>query len=98
MQNCLRRIGLKKKRNGDLFVWENEPEMTEPSYRTLAEAKITAEITALKSNFPQPVEYRFADDIRGEIRRELNVVPKISLDFDKDLKSVKSNRKSSNSK
>ena len=79
---------LKEKRKGEMFVWENVPELTEPFTEHLLEAKITAEINGTEIEFSQPVEYRFADDIRGEIRRELNVVPKISLEFDKDFKLV----------
>lgn len=33
----------------------------------------------------RPVEYRYADDIRGEVRRELNIVPKISVAPDRNL-------------
>ena len=33
----------------------------------------------------RPVEYRFADDIRGEIRRNINVVPKVAVAFDSHL-------------
>jgi len=33
----------------------------------------------------RPVEYRYADDIRGEIRRELNIVPKVGVALDREL-------------
>lgn len=48
-----------------------------------AEVKISVggtEVTAWKS-----VEYRFADDIRGELRRDLNVVPAVTVGLDSNL-------------
>ena len=38
------------------------------------------EITVTK-----PVQYRYADDIRGEIRRDLNVVPTVNVALDSNL-------------
>jgi LmbE family N-acetylglucosaminyl deacetylase len=38
------------------------------------------EITILK-----PVEYRFADDIRGELRRDLSIVPLVTVSSDSNL-------------
>lgn len=48
-----------------------------------AEVKITVgsdEITVVK-----PVQYRYADEIRGEIRRDLNVVPTVNVALDSNL-------------
>ena len=48
-----------------------------------AEVKITVgsdEITVVK-----PVQYRYADEIRGEIRRDLNIVPIVSVALDSNL-------------
>lgn len=55
---------------------------------------VTLEIDGAEINLTQPVEYRFADDIRGEVRRELNVVPKISVGFDQNLLTVPNSEKS----
>lgn len=46
---------------------------------------VTLEIDGAEINLTQPIQYRFADDIRGEVRRDLNVVPKISLTLDQNL-------------
>jgi len=51
----------------------------------LIQGYVTLEINGTFVSFNQPVEYRFADDIRGEIRRALNVVPKLSLSLDQNL-------------
>lgn len=48
-------------------------------------AWVTIEIDGKELIFTQPVEYRYADDVRGEVRRALDVVPKISLSFDQEL-------------
>ena len=56
-----------------------------PFYSPLFSAKVKIEIDGEEIAFYQPVEYRFADDIRGEIRRELNIVPKVSVALEKDL-------------
>lgn len=44
-------------------------------------------------SFIQPIEYRFADDIRGEIRRNLNVVPALSVSLDQKLLIVSQSEK-----
>lgn len=41
----------------------------------------------------QPVEYRFADDIRGELRRDLNVVPLVTVAPDTNLLIVPTSAK-----
>lgn len=51
-----------------------------------AEFKIGGEVV----RFERPVQYRFADAVRGEIRREVNVVPALSLELDQDLLIVPS--------
>ncbi|HVF30314.1 MAG TPA: PIG-L family deacetylase [Pyrinomonadaceae bacterium] len=58
---------------------------TEPFQYEAAVARITCEVSGKRFTIDQPVEYRFADDIRGEIRRVLNVVPKITVGMDKNL-------------
>ncbi|MGI8640495.1 MAG: PIG-L family deacetylase [Pyrinomonadaceae bacterium] len=77
---------LKKQRQGDLFnvqpPFDNQNLPFQPS-TVFADAKL--EIEGTEFYFKQPVQYRFADDIRGEVRRDLNVVPKISLNLDQDL-------------
>lgn len=76
---------LRKPRQGDMFAWNGEAVET----LSLQAPEITAEIKLTVSGseitFSQPVEYRFADDVRGEIRRPLEVVPAVSLLLDQDL-------------
>ncbi len=74
---------LERERKGDMF---DAPENSiEPFQSPLVNCLVTVEISGTEMTFTQPVEYRFADDIRGEIRRNINVVPKISLSLDQKL-------------
>ncbi len=76
---------LEENRNGYLYVWNDDAAKTEPFQKPLMSADVTVEIEGTEITFNQPVEYRYADDIRGELRRNLNVVPKVSLKVDQDL-------------
>lgn len=76
---------LEKPRDGALYNWNNDESQTEPFQKPILAAEITAEIDGAEIIFKQPVEYRYADGVRGEIRRNLNVVPKISLNLAQDL-------------
>lgn len=72
-------------RKGYLYDWTDSPSLNLPFQNPLVNAHTAFEIEGETIIFSQPVEYRFADDIRGEIRRNLNVVPKISLSLEQDL-------------
>ncbi|MGQ0541617.1 MAG: PIG-L family deacetylase, partial [Blastocatellia bacterium] len=66
---------LEQQREGDMFRWKNDDNQTLPFQPPVASAKVTFVIHGVEVAFTQPVEYRFADDVRGEIRRPLEVVP-----------------------
>ena len=51
----------------------------------LMSADVTVEIEGETTIFNQPVEFRMRDQLRGELRRNLNIVPKIALDIDQHL-------------
>ena len=67
------------------FLYKTDGIRNEPFQKPLAEAEVAAEVGGTEITFYQPVEYRFADPIRGEIRRNLNIVPKFSLSLDRNL-------------
>jgi hypothetical protein len=48
-------------------------------------ADVTLEIAGKAITVRRPVEYRYADDVRGEVRRELNIVPKLAVALDREL-------------
>lgn len=74
-------------RDGDLFRWGTEAR-TMPFQESAPRASVTVEIAGTKITFEVPVEYRFADDVRGEIRRNVDVVPAVSTDLDQTLMIV----------
>ena len=56
-----------------------------PFQRPIATAEVKLNIGGTEVSSWKPVEYRFADDIRGELRRDINVVPAITVAFDSNL-------------
>ena len=72
-------------RDGDLFRWPENDDQTLPfqPQALIAQAKI--DVNGTEITIEQPVQYRFADPSRGEIRRELNVVPALSISVDQKL-------------
>lgn len=76
---------LESDRNNDLFAWQKDENQTLPFQPPLVSAEVKFEVGGTQITLNQPVEYRFADAVRGEVRRELNVVPKISLSLQKLL-------------
>jgi LmbE family N-acetylglucosaminyl deacetylase len=79
---------LREPRQGDLFDWAAGPERTLPLQEPEATAEIKISISGKEFTFTQPLEYRYADDVRGEIRRPLVIVPLASVSLDQDLMIV----------
>lgn len=77
------------------FDWSNvENEVKDLPFRPpLVTANVKMEIGGEEITVEKEVQYRFADDIRGEIRRELNVVPAISLSLDQKILIVPQSNK-----
>lgn len=77
---------LDEPRDGDLFRWnENDEQRTLPFHREMPYARVGMEVSGTEIQFSQPIEYRYADDTRGEIRRFVNVVPMASVELDQPL-------------
>lgn len=77
---------LKNTRKGDVFDWSSAGDAkTLPFERTTPRAVVKLDVFGTTIEFEQPVEFRFADDIRGEVRRNLDVVPNISVELDQPL-------------
>ncbi len=58
---------------------------TKPFQLSMPRVEVTLEVLGTEVFYDVPVEYRFADDIRGEVRRDVNIVPLISVDADQKL-------------
>jgi len=76
---------LEKKKEGYLYKLDKFRGSRAPFLRPILWAKVIAEIDGQEIRFGRPVEYRKRDPLRGELRRNLNVVPKVSLDLDQHL-------------
>ncbi len=77
---------LAEPRDGDLFRWnDGDDERGLPLHSPMPIAEVEMSILGLKVVFRQPVEYRYADDTRGEIRRNVDVVPAVSVEVDQSL-------------
>lgn len=85
---------LKKPRDGYLYNWSNSVDDGFPFEYPTVNSYSTFEIFGESISFNQTIEYRYADTVRGEIRRDLNVVPKVSLSLDQDLILVSNAKKS----
>lgn len=80
-------------RSGDLFAIPDRVAADQPFGEPAAFADITLEVRGKTIAVRRPVEYRFADDIRGEIRRNLEIVPKIAVAPDQNLLIVSTRSK-----
>ncbi len=72
-------------RDGYVFRWPAGAPKHEPFGPPLVAGEVNVEIGGVEVSIERPVQYRFADDIRGELRRDLNVVPALSVALDSDL-------------
>ena len=76
---------LVKPRNGSLYDWPADAPQGLPFAAPLLSASVTIDVNGTELTLSRPVRYRFADRVRGELRRDLNVVPDVSVSFDSDL-------------
>ena len=85
---------LERKRNGYTYSVQNDRSAGPPFSQAGVGAAVTARIGKDLVRFYQPIEYRKRDQLRGELRRNLNVVPKVSIDVDQHLLIVPRSSKS----
>ena len=76
---------LVQSRTGDLYDWLGDAPRGLPFQPPLLSASVTFNAAGTELTLSRPVRYRFADRVRGELRRDLNVVPELSVDFDSNL-------------
>jgi len=76
---------LLKPRNGSLYDWPADAPQGMPFAPPLMSASVTFNISGTELTLVRPVRYRYADRVRGELRRDLSVVPELSVGFDSDL-------------
>ena len=73
-----------------MFEWEGVDAATKnlPFAAPVATAELAVEIGGQAITVKRPVEYRYADSIRGEIRRPFTIVPGLTVAFDSKLDIV----------
>jgi len=68
------------------FDWTAEDaEKNMPFQSGLIKANVKLDVEGVEIPVEKTVQYRYADDIRGEIRRDLQVVPLVSVALDSNL-------------
>jgi LmbE family N-acetylglucosaminyl deacetylase len=73
-------------RKDALFDWPAASDaLTLPFERPWISAFVKVNINGQEFNFTQPLQYRYADQTRGEIRRDVNIVPALSVSLDQKL-------------
>jgi LmbE family N-acetylglucosaminyl deacetylase len=81
----LPRSGQSPRRVGDMYVWSKDDPKTEPFAPPLLSAEVSLGMSGMPQLVSAPVQYRYLDNVRGEVRREVNVVPEISMQLDPAL-------------
>ena len=73
-------------RHGADFDWSTAGESaTLPFQPPLVSAQVTLNFAGQDVVINREVQYRYADLSRGELRRQLNVVPAVNIGLDSDL-------------
>lgn len=82
---------LADERDRDMFGWPSDNSVHSlPFAPRDLRASVTLDVVGAEIVVERPVEFRFADDIRGEIRRNVDVVPGISVEMGQPLLIVAS--------
>ena len=81
----LQRAGRESRGAGDMYVWHKDDPKTEAFAPPLLTGEVVMGMGATPQVLSAPVEYRYLDAVRGEVRRELNVVPELNVQLDPAL-------------
>jgi hypothetical protein len=76
---------LTQPRTGDIFQWPTDAPKGLPFGPPQAFGEVRLEIGGVPVSMTKAIQYRYADPVRGEIRRDLNVVPALSVALDSNL-------------
>ena len=76
---------LRLPRQGDRYQWPDNAPKGLPFDPPLLTASVAMEIGGQAITVTKPVQYRYGDRIRGELRRDVNVVPAVSVGLDSRL-------------
>jgi LmbE family N-acetylglucosaminyl deacetylase len=76
---------LEQPRQGDRYRWPEGSPKGEPFAPSLLSGEVGLKIGDLNIVVSRPVQFRFADPIRGELRRPVDVVPGVTVGLDTEL-------------
>ncbi len=77
---------LESPRQNFAFDWSAiDAEKNMPFQSPLASAEVKINVGGEEITVTKPIQYRYADDIRGELRRDFDVVPMIDVSLDSNL-------------
>jgi LmbE family N-acetylglucosaminyl deacetylase len=72
-------------RRGDRFEWAPDAPKGLPFAPPLLAGEVELDIGGVEVTVARPVQHRFADRVRGELRRAVNVVPALAVGLDSRL-------------
>ncbi|HZG50873.1 MAG TPA: PIG-L family deacetylase, partial [Pyrinomonadaceae bacterium] len=81
----LQRAGRAARGAGDMYVWDKDDPKTEAFAPPLLTGEVVMGMGATPQTLSAPVEYRYLDAVRGEVRRDVNVVPELNVQLDPAL-------------
>jgi len=76
---------LKQPRTGDTYKWTDGDPKSLPFAPPLVTASVALTIGGVDATVSRPVQFRYADAVRGELRRDVNVVPRLAVGLDTPL-------------
>jgi LmbE family N-acetylglucosaminyl deacetylase len=76
---------LKQPRSGDVYTWGDTDPKALPFDPPPVTASVPLTIGGVDVLVTKPVQFRYADDVRGELRRDVNVVPRLAVGLDESL-------------
>ena len=76
---------LEEPRRGDTYRWPDGAPKSLPFGPPLLTATVDLDVGGVAVRVTRPVQYREADRVRGELRRDVNVVPALSVGLDSRL-------------
>lgn len=79
---------LRQPRRGDAYQWSADQPVTLPFDPPLLSATVTLAVAGTTVTVAKPVVFRVGDRVRGELRRDVDVVPAVSVGLDSKLMIV----------
>lgn len=72
-------------RDGDAYRWAPDAPKGRPFAESILAGAMTLDVAGITITIVEPVTHRLADPVRGELRRDVNVVPAVAVGLDTPL-------------